>query len=71
MVFTVYLRGLAYMLMHVFNVGVGMTFSGGIIDLVLFGILPGMEKTNWIWIVVVGIGYFIVYYFLFSFLIKN
>ncbi len=63
--------GLAYMLMHVFNVGVGMTFSGGIIDLVLFGILPGMEKTNWIWIVVVGIGYFIVYYFLFSFLIKK
>ena len=63
--------GLAYMLMHVFNVGVGMTFSGGIIDLVLFGILPGMEKTNWIWIVIVGIGYFIVYYFLFSFLIKK
>lgn len=63
--------GLAYMLMHVFNVGVGMTFSGGIIDLVLFGVLPGMEKTNWIWIVIVGIGYFIVYYFLFSFLIKK
>jgi len=63
--------GLAYMLMHVFNVGVGMTFSGGIIDLVLFGILPGVEKTNWIWIVVVGIGYFIVYYLLFSFLIRK
>ncbi len=63
--------GLAYMLMHVFNVGVGMTFSGGIIDLVLFGVLPGIEKTNWIWIVIVGIGYFIVYYFLFSFLIKK
>ncbi len=49
--------GLAYMLMHVFNVGVGMTFSGGIIDLVLFGILPGMEKDEldldcccWNWI---------------------
>ena len=63
--------GLAYMLMHVFKVGVGMTFSGGLIDMFLFGILQVNEKTNWIWIVVVGVGYFIVYYFLFSFLIKK
>ncbi len=61
--------GLAYMLMHVFGVGVGMTFSGGLIDLFLFGILQGNAKTSWLWIVVVGIGYFVVYYFLFSFLI--
>ena len=61
--------GLAYMLMHVFEVGVGMTFSGGLIDLSLFGILQGNSKTNWIWVVIVGIGYFIVYYFLFKFLI--
>lgn len=63
--------GLAYMLMHIFNVGVGMTFSGGLIDLSLFGILQGNAKTNWIWIVIVGIGYFIVYYLLFYFLIKK
>ena len=63
--------GLAYMLMHVFKVGVGMTFSGGLIDLFLFGILQGNAKTNWIYVVFVGIGYFIVYYFLFSFLIKK
>ena len=63
--------GLAYMLMHVFNVGVGMTFSGGLIDMFLFGILQGNRKTSWIWIVIVGIGYFVVYYFLFSFLIKK
>ena len=63
--------GLAYMLMHVFNVGVGMTFSGGLIDMFLFGILQGNAKTSWIWIVVVGIGYFAVYYFLFSFLITK
>ena len=63
--------GLAYMLMHVFKVGVGMTFSGGLIDMFLFGILQGNEKANWIWIVIVGVGYFIVYYFLFSFLIKK
>lgn len=63
--------GLAYMLMHVFEVGVGMTFSGGLIDLFLFGILQGNAKTNWIWVIIVGIGYFIVYYFLFSILIKK
>nr|WP_297936249.1 PTS transporter subunit IIABC [uncultured Lachnoclostridium sp.] len=63
--------GLAYMLMHVFNVGVGMTFSGGLIDLTLFGILQGNAKTNWIWVVIVGIGYFLVYYGLFYFLIKK
>lgn len=63
--------GLAYALMHFFEVGVGMTFSGGLIDLFLFGILQGNSKTNWIWVVIVGIFYFIVYYFLFSFLIKK
>lgn len=63
--------GLAYMLMHVFGVGVGMTFSGGLIDLFLFGILQGNAKTNWIWVVIVGVVYFVVYYFLFSFLITR
>lgn len=65
------LAGTAYMLMHMFGVGVGMTFSGGFIDMFLFGILQGNAKTNWIWIVVVGIGYFVVYYLLFSFIIRK
>lgn len=65
------LAGLAYMLMHICNVGVGMTFSGGLIDMTLFGIMQGNAKTNWIWIVIVGIFYFIIYYFLFSFLIRK
>lgn len=63
------LAGAAYMLMHIFGVGVGMTFSGGIIDLTLFGIIQGNAKTNWIWVIIVGVVYFIVYYFLFHFLI--
>ena len=63
--------GAAYMLMHMCNVGVGMTFSGGLIDLFLFGILQGNAKTDWVRIVFVGIGYSIVYYFLFSFLIRR
>ena len=57
--------GLSYMLMHIFNVGVGMTFSGGIIDLTLFGILQGNAKTHWIWIVIVGLAYFCLYYLTF------
>ena len=63
--------GLAYMLMHILGVGVGMTFSGGIIDMVLFGVMQGTAKTSWYWIPVVGVIYFVVYYFLFSFLIKR
>ena len=63
--------GAAYMLMHMLNVGVGMTFSGGLIDLFLFGILQGNAKTSWINVVFVGIAYFVVYYFLFTFLIKK
>ena len=63
--------GLAYMLMHILNVGVGMTFSGGLIDLTLFGILQGNAKTHWIWVVVVGVVYFVVYFLVFSTLIKK
>lgn len=63
--------GAAYMLMHMLNVGVGMTFSGGLIDLTLFGILQGNAKTHWLNIVWVGLIYFAVYYFLFTFLIKK
>ena len=63
--------GLSYMLMHIFNVGVGMTFSGGIIDLTLFGVLQGNAKTHWIWVVVVGAVYFVVYYFTFYFMITK
>lgn len=63
--------GAAYMLMHILHITVGMTFSGGIIDFFLFGILQGNGKTNWIMTIPLGIVYFVVYYFLFSFLIKK
>lgn len=65
------LAGLSYMLMHMFGVGVGMTFSGGLIDLTLFGILQGNAKTNWIWIVIVGAFYAVLYYFVFYFMITK
>ena len=63
--------GLSYMLMHIFNVGVGMTFSGGLIDLTLFGILQGNAKTHWVWVVIVGAVYFFLYYFTFYFMITR
>ena len=63
--------GLSYMLMHIFNVGVGMTFSGGLIDLTLFGILQGNARTNWIWVVIVGAVYFFLYYFTFRVMITK
>lgn len=65
------LAGVSFMLMHIFGVGVGMTFSGGIIDLTLFGILQGNAKTSWIWIPIVGVVYFFIYYFVFKILIAK
>jgi Phosphotransferase system IIC components, glucose/maltose/N-acetylglucosamine-specific len=50
------LAGLSFMLMHLLNVGVGITFSGGLIDLVLFGVMQGTAKTHWMWVVVVRCG---------------
>lgn len=65
------LAGLSYMFMHILNVGVGMTFSGGIIDLILFGVLQGNAKTNWLMIPLVGVFYFIVYFLVFRWMIRK
>lgn len=65
------LAGLSFMLMHILNVGVGMTFSGGLIDLVLFGVMQGNTKTHWVWVVVVGAVYFVLYYIIFRFMISK
>ena len=65
------LAGLSFMLMHILNVGVGMTFSGGLIDLVLFGVMQGNAKTHWVWVVVVGAVYFVLYYIIFRCMISK
>lgn len=67
----VILAGAAYMIAHILNIAVGLTFSGGFIDLFIFGILQGNDKTDWIRIIPVGIIYFILYFAIFSFLIKK
>ena len=67
----VVLAGSAYMIAHILNIAVGLTFSGGFLDLFLFGILQGNAKTSWLRIIPVGIIYFFLYYFIFNFLIKK
>ncbi len=66
-----FLDGLAFMMADIFQITIGQTFSGGFIDFVLFGILQGDAKTNWIIVPLIGIPWFFVYYFLFTFFIKK
>ncbi|MGL4338335.1 MAG: PTS transporter subunit EIIC [Turicibacter sp.] len=65
------LAGLSFMLMGMFNVFIGMTFSGGFIDFALFGLLPAGAgvATNWWVVLIVGVIYFLLYFFIFKFLI--
>ncbi len=67
----VVLAGSAYMLAHMLNIAVGLTFSGGFLDFFLFGILQGNEKTSWLRVIPAGIVYFVLYYAVFTFLIKK
>jgi len=60
--------GLSFMIMELLNIHIGLTFSGGLIDFFLFGILPGRQP--WWILVLVGLGFAVVYYFLFRFGIK-
>ena len=67
----VVLAGTAYMIAHMLNIAVGLTFSGGLLDFFLFGILQGNAKTSWVRVIPVGIIYFFLYYFIFKFMIKK
>lgn len=65
------LDGFAFMLADILNISIGNTFSGGLIDFLLFGILPGNDKTHWLLQIPLGIVWAFVYYFLFRFLITK
>lgn len=65
------LAGSAYMIAHILNIAVGLTFSGGFLDFFLFGILQGNQKTSWMMVIPAGIIYFFLYYFIFRFLIQK
>ncbi|MCP3033406.1 glucose-specific PTS transporter subunit IIBC [Halobacillus sp. A1] len=53
--------GLSFMTMEILNVKIGQTFSGGLIDFILFGILP--NRTDWWWVIIVGLIFSVIYYF--------
>ncbi|MFF2909089.1 glucose-specific PTS transporter subunit IIBC [Paenibacillus sp. NPDC057934] len=61
--------GLSFMTMHLLNVKIGMTFSGGFIDFVLFGIIP--NRTHWWLVIPVGLVLAVIYYFGFRFVIRK
>ncbi|AHF76007.1 PTS family glucose porter, IICBA component [Sodalis praecaptivus] len=63
--------GLAFMLAHILQITIGQTFSGGFIDFILFGVLQGEAKTHWLWVPVVGVPWFLLYYFSFRYLIRR
>ena len=63
------LAGIGFVLMHVFHITIGTTFSCGLIDFILYGVLPGNAKTNWMILVPICFGYFVLYYYLFRWVI--
>lgn len=63
--------GLSFMIAHILKISIGNTFSGGLIDFTLFGVLQGNQFTNWVYVLIVGILWSILYYFSFRFLIKK
>ena len=63
--------GLSFYIADLLNISIGNTFSGGLIDFTLFGVLQGNDFTNWIYVPIVGVVWFALYYFSFLFLIKK
>lgn len=66
-----FLDGCAFMLAHIFQITIGQTFSGGLIDFILFGIMQGVDKTNWFYVPLIGVPWFFLYYFLFKYFIEK
>lgn len=66
----VLLAGTSFLVMHLLDVKIGMTFSGGFIDYILYGLL-NWDRTHALLVIPVGLVYAVVYYFLFSFAIKK
>lgn len=64
-----FLDGLAFMISDIININIGNTFSGGIIDFTLFGILQTNAQTNWIKVIILGAIWFVIYYTSFKFFI--
>lgn len=63
------LDGISFFIADILQISIGNTFSGGIIDFLLFGVFQGNDKTNWILEIPFGIVWAFVYYFVFKFCI--
>ena len=61
--------GLSFMTCHILNICIGTTFSDGFIDFILYGVLPGQAKSNWIMLLPVLAVYFVLYFLVFRFFI--
>ncbi|CAM4361539.1 glucose-specific PTS transporter subunit IIBC [Paenibacillus macerans] len=61
--------GLSFMTMHLLGVKIGMTFSGGLIDYLIFGVIP--NRTPWWYVIIVGLILAVIYYFGFRFVIRK
>lgn len=61
--------GLSFMTMHILSTKIGMTFSGGLIDYVIFGVIP--NRTPWWNVIIVGLVMAVIYYFGFRFVIRR
>lgn len=66
-----FLDGVSFLIADVLNISIGNTFSGGVIDFTLFGILQGNVKTNWILQIPFGLIWAALYYVVFRWYIKT
>ncbi|ADN68669.1 PTS transporter subunit IIABC [Mycoplasmopsis fermentans] len=69
--FHAFFCALSFLLANVLGVHIGMSFSGGIMDLIIYGIIPVMKGTNFWWALAVGVPYFFIYLGGFYFFIKK
>ena len=61
--------GISFMLCHMLGIAMGTTFSDGLIDFILYGVLPGQAKTNWMMMLPLFGVYAVLYFFTFRFFI--
>lgn len=69
--FHAFMAALSFLLMNLFGAHVGMTFSGGFIDAIIYGMIPYAQGTNFYWMYVIGIVYAPIYFFVFYWYIKR
>lgn len=65
------LAALCFMCMNFAHSHIGMTFSGGVIDYIIYGIIPVKLGTQFWWAIPIGLASFPIYFFIFYFWIKK